>query len=314
MSRGLGVFQRRLLEAVRGGIAQVNVLCWHLATAGGHLTKQGDLAGSYYSQFRKALKALVPEHLVLEQRFLTGFDELERYYPSRSRIASVKNLRQTLLPVIRTYVESRPPRYDLGENEDHLLQRLPEEQRANARQGWAELRDLLFQCARSHPEPSVAETAFELRLKGDWLFLPGARFSSEDSLGELLARAREQLPSELRHVLIEFYRTIWPAENRRQAKLKSQLLWAADFRSSKEPTLQEDFLKWLQHHPDPSVRALVLPRGKPGSYGGLRPPMPTEILEQVLLRDAVRRFQFVRLAASPKSDKRDPGEIGRAHV
>lgn len=309
MSRGLGAFQWRLLRAVHEGIEQVNVLCWHLATAGGHLTEQGDITGSYYSQFRKALKALAPEHLVLEQRFLTGFDELERYYPSRSRLASVKNLREKLLPELRNYVESRPPRYGLAENERHLLQHLPEEQRASAKQRWEELRDLLFQCARSHPDSAVAETAFELRLKGDWLFLPDARFSSADSLGQLLARARGLLPSELLRTVIEFYRAIWPAENRRQAKLKSQLIWVADFRSSKEPTLQEDFLKWLSLHRRRSVRALVLQRGKPGSFSALRSPMPTEILKQVLLRDAVRRFQFVRLAASRGvSDTSGPDE------
>jgi hypothetical protein len=175
-----------------------------------------------------------------------------------------------------------------------LLSRHPD-RLGRVRQQWEQIRGALYNLVRTEPwEASWA--ILELFLKGEQLFVPGARYRSDEPFAQVQDRALAALPTELQARLVSLAREAWPENERAQASLKSQLVPIVDIRQSKEPLMNRDFVRWLLSHPkaDAYVRSTII-EGRSGPWGTETSAAPTSLLEKLLRRDAVGKFEFLFL-------------------
>lgn len=269
MSRGLGVFQKRLLAGLEkaGGTECQYKLQWKLAedpeVGGveetgyiGEGVRQGYLKQSFLNQFRKAIKS-IPQ-IGTKSVKITSLDQLYQWYPYKTSKLEILILRKLLLHLI--VEESKEvwdgPRFNLVDNEnfycDKLLREMPSDF-SDMRKAWEPIEKDIIRLDFAQMNYGENATWFELILRCNKLFLPNKfrhviiNKSFQSIIAELRmpASSAEHSMHKLISKIDDFYDLYFPDETIAHLKIKNILYQAVSFPNRGAGMLKDEIKRRL---------------------------------------------------------------------
>ncbi len=319
MSRGAGQLQRQIAESAGAepGIS-VGRLRWRLAEASGRVEPAG-ISRSFQVSFQRALRGAAGErhHLIeVESRKLVTLDELALHYPDKTHSAEVRAARSALLPAVVDLARASPPQFGVVKTERHALheritllrESAPTDLR-RARRAWASVRSAIVAVIGRLSEQDAA-TLVRVLGKGSEYFEPKSPHQVNVPLRALLEDVTAAIRAEpslaaVAAALSELCEVVLPRELVAGATLKDRLYSLVDFGNRKLQSMKTatkerlfeacpDAVAALRGHEawettagDAQFIALV---GR--AQGEVKRFSP--VLDQLLQRDALGRFEFVR--------------------
>ena len=296
MSRGPGRVQQSILTALasQAGDACLNQLCWQLASPQGLALPPG-----FYKSFRRAVDHLADAGRVTRsRRRLRDLEEVVQIYPSKARSSDIKQLRERLLPVVKSYLEESGDRkFGAAEVELYLLRKHPPSAETLAL--WETIEGRLLAHGVQASEEAERRALIAVLSKGRSLFVQRSRDVSgsfgaaiKDFLSTSLATRSSDLATDLKN----FYNACFDRKELQRAMLKDRLYAVVDFTSNRTEALNDEFKRQLlQREPD-YVRSLPghAQQEARGSTSLGRVTF-SKLLNSLLKRDVLSEFVFLSL-------------------
>lgn len=223
MSKGLGKLQREILSLIRSeeGIT-VEEVRWRIHERRSSVSVK-KLPSSLNISVRNAVFAMEDRGLIrIEERYLESFDECVKVYPSKSLVAEVKLMRETLLPHLKRGMDDGEVfiRYGESENEEYLLDNMSHDERLTLDLLW---RDVMLRARNIYgAKEEHSEVLFKLICRGHYLFERGwvsAKFPMSYAIEQVLEF--EQCDDEFTKLLIKFKEQMAPLERMGNIELRS---------------------------------------------------------------------------------------------
>jgi hypothetical protein len=329
MSRGLGKFQNSLLSYLDEGPCFRGQLMWSIAEDFEKIDRDkaknqvlfGKIQSSFEKQFSDAIiKLESKDYIVRKKKYLCRFEDLERYYPTKTSSLEVKNLRSQLLSTLLEEVKSptgailyrtKLPNYKLLENEDYRWESLPPDASKVCREKWKEIESLLGSLMAS---PSRARrTILRLLSRGNELFVPKSGITCKHSFSDLATSLEKTLGDENFTVfqsLNSLCFDAFPQNEMEHLKIKSKLYHVGNFGGQGVSSLKKEVKEFLLNkHPD--ILKSLSGHQKGGvigtSFDGpIYDVQFDPLLDRLVERDAFGKFEFIeRRLTSTKSTPLD---------
>lgn len=299
MSRGLGRFQRKILDvAEEQGWNNLtrSRLCWLVAGQWKGIADAGDVKESFYRNFRRAITSLRNRGEVkLSPRKLESLAEVVELYPHRTCEGFLRDLRLRLLPYLEEIARGRG-KFPEWNRERHSVLRHEQGKFENE---WVALRQrLLTQIADPAAPGNGVSWGIDLLARGQQLFSDGDA-EIETSFLELLTECRPYLEPALSQGLEAFYEQVLPRHRREHGDLKSTLYVLASFTKSQPVRLSTGTKQALLRTDPDYVRSMPGYEERPG-YGYTLGPRRRAIdyhfspdLDRLLDRHVFAAFHFL---------------------
>lgn len=249
MSKGPGKLQRVVLGLVDArGPLPISTIVWETATAIG-VGQDDDIRGEVYNNTVRAARSLTvgaEARLVRNSRIFLKLDELIQWYPDRTKSATVRKLRQQLLPHLRGYLNEVPPRKEVA-TEAWVLGGADSPHYATLASRWPRLEPLLLRELGSSSDPNAVTLMLRLLVRAREILSVDRSILCSASLIVSVARLRRHLGqsgSSLQQELDDLF-TQLPVHNYRQGRLKAELQRAVIYRRHGRPTLDPRFQHYL---------------------------------------------------------------------
>jgi hypothetical protein len=252
----------------------------------------------FYGSFRRALDS--DQVVSVSKRRLQGLDELEKYYPFKTRDALVKSTREALLPVLCKHLsDTKERQFSLSDNEEYLLGLLSQEVRRHLKTSWQKIETEVIRAMYRHVRNSdCRDRLLDLLARGRELFSPGSGISHGRAFGNLLVEAVEVAgPLTVLVAARDLYVGALPKEARRRTVLKSQLFAVMDFGAQGASGMKDETKQVLLKAAPQIVKGL--PGHVDGSGQGWDHRLThfSPVLDRLIGRDVLAPFEFVSLGA-----------------
>jgi hypothetical protein len=293
VSRGPGNIQQSILAASRRNTeVSLHALCWELGAPAG-----GELPTDFYKSFRRAVLSLERSgRIAIVRRGLRDVGEVVRFYPSKATSLQVRQLRQRLLPVMKSYFdETGDCQFGEAKNELHVLKKKPPPPHITA--GWQPIERRLLQKGTDAQTLSDRTALIELLSVGHSLFVMRSRSISKplkEAIKQFAAAPLGAADDELRRALDTFYQACFDETEHRKVQLKDRLYAVVDFASNKRSYLKPNFMEQLLKRDPEYVRKL--PGHADHRYKepfGYEPTRYSSDLDGLLRRDVLSKFEFL---------------------
>ncbi len=302
MSRGLGELQREISKYVGESAEPVTVefMRWSLYERLGkpRIPEDGALPNEWNTSFSRAVNSLVSRSnplLQIEKRRLASLEECVMHYPGKTLLAATRRLRTTLLPALLEWTREKlgaAPHYNTAENEQYLVEHLPQDRVRCLRVKWMRLESLM--------QPSFARSGGDdlllLFAKGGALFR-GIEIRSRHSFAELVRTCcvGGDLPSGVVGELRRFATDFLSPATAGSLKLKSFVHEFAHVPPRGQCSLCESTKEALHRLRKPFVELLA--GFRPAENKCLRNPHYSDAMDKLFDQTVFQRFKFVRPAA-----------------
>jgi hypothetical protein len=291
-----------------------NELMWRLARRSNRVRQAqtaqdplpvGEVHDAFYKSFRRALKQLIDDKAIrCKKRELENVDEVVAIYPFRTRDVRILELRQRLLPQMRTHLlETGDRQFGHSSNEDYHVDEATDAERAGWRARWQRIENKLCQELATTPE---RETLLAIATRGRELFFRTRRRPSSDlssnfhhakALGDLFdSLSKSGAHRDLVLDASAFFTDWLPPSRKQHLELKSQLYSIWDGGMRQRPSLKLAFKQTLRDRSPALVQKLpkyAPPRkDAPNSFVRYEERFDP-ILDQLLGRDVFAEFEFL---------------------
>ncbi len=264
MSRGAGRIQRAILETLReaGGELPLSSLAWEVAEREG-LADDGNLDQSVYNNVLRAAQALArapserASALRRELRAITTVREMCRWFPDRTKLGKIRQMRKKLLPHVKAFRgKQKVGRIQPEDYEWPTLHR-PHPSAAPIRALWPETEQLLIQSWQT-VSPGHRTAILELVARGREKLIPGSRVGSTAPLiGNviLLSALVNELPARLIE-LLSTIRDLFPIDAYRRARFMATLRVVVSMKKGQPVSVTRAFKEHLLEVEPDYVRSL----------------------------------------------------------
>lgn len=291
MSRGPGVLQRGILRlaATTPDPKTANDICWRLAQETGRLDAEGSLDPRYYKAFRRALGD-IGDPLTFSHRPLKDISEILVHYPNRTLSGPVRQIRIHLLPILLDGEQYQNASARELATRDRLG--LPSNQTTK---DWQRLEAELVE-HMAHDSVLIPAVG-NLIARGRQLFSSNSGASHAQSFSVILDTADNiaQRPC-CRACLAKIRRFLersLPESERLREDLKSQLRAFTVMSRDSRPRLREEAKAKLLDARSDIVTKLPGYRIHRDHGSGLETPVHSDLLDQLILTDVLKAFEFV---------------------
>lgn len=291
MSRGPGVLQRGILRlaAATPNPKTVNDICWRLAQEADRFDAEGSLDPKYYKSFRRAF-ADITGRLTISRRPLRDVSEILTHYPNGTNSGPVRQIRIELLPILLDGKQYQNP----AERELVTRDRLGLPSRQTTKD-WLRLEAELV--AHMAHDSVVIPAIGNLITRGRQLFSSNSGVSHARSISEILDTAvsvarRPCCRACVANIRLFVERSL-PESERLREDLKSQLRAFTIMSHNSRPRLREDAKAKLINARSDLVTKLPGFRIHKDGRSGLETPVHSALLDQLILTDVLKSFQFV---------------------
>lgn len=282
MSRGHGSVQSEVLRQWAGKTVSVNQVLWSFV-------QNGDLEKKVEVSVRRALDTLAKDgEVTIEKRLLASAEEVVDHYPWRTSAASVKDMRQRLLPHVAEYKPDKS--FTTADNEDFDMRGDPARRDA-ARKGWVRVEKALLQELGPASVP-VRREIVALLARGYDLFEGSLGISSSRGFTGLVALTASQLSKPVGEMLETFASEAFPQERAKRLRLQSWIGARISMPSTGEVAVDPDLLTFLWDREHAYISSAH--GGKwvgPANWGLGKVVAPA--LNKLLRRDALWPMAFV---------------------
>jgi len=267
MSRGPGKLQKAVLVLLKKrGPLPLHTIVWEVALATGVVSPRDNTDGEVYNNNRRATIELASgkdaQLKKTEGLFLT-LDDLLKGYPDRTKSGTVREMRQRLLPYIKSYLKWHLPRPEIA-TEKHVFGRAGSMRRAAVASRWPALEPLLLRELSRSVDAEVTDLLHVLT-RGRAIVRRDTLVDCDvpliTSVPLLVQRFVGRAP-KLSHLLEDLHANL-PVVEFKRSRLRAQLQRVATFKNYGAPTLKKEFLDHLYNHEGSFLCGLKGHREKP---------------------------------------------------